>query len=266
MFRSIILLIALTNLAQSLESYNMYIFKYIHEPKCSFNFDDKIKLVVLVKSSTQNFDRREDIRKSTFSKSIYHLETKIIFELGLPQNIGLQMKIEKESKMFRDILQANFTDSYRNLTLKAIMGMRWASKKCSQTDFVLIIDDDMEFSFKNIFKTLQNYSRNEYLYMGKSPRSLRPLRWKKSKYYATYDEFRPTAYPKYAFGAGMLFSFKAFFKITKQIPFVKGFWIEDVYFGMLAKNANISLIINNNFYISGGGKVGREIWRGNYPL
>lgn len=266
MFRKLILIIVCIKLLQTSDFYNMYNFKYFHEPRCSFSFDAKIKLVVLVKSATYNFDRRERIRNSTFPKGKNRSETNIIFELGLPGSIGTQMKIEQESKIFCDILQGNFTDSYRNLTLKGIMGMRWASKKCSQTDFVLITDDDMEFSFENIFKTLQNYSRKEYLYMGSPILNSKPFRWKYSKHYVTYDEFRPTAYPPYASGSAMLFSFVSFFDITKQIPFVKGFRIEDAFFGMLAKNANINLTRNNNFYLFAPGNIRREIWRGDYPL
>ena len=34
-------------------------------------------------------------------------------------------------------------DTYRNLTLKTIMGMKWASNYCSGAKFILKIDDDM---------------------------------------------------------------------------------------------------------------------------
>ncbi len=44
---------------------------------------------------------------------------------------------------YGDLVQENFIDSYRNLTLKTLMGIRWASIHCSNAKFVVKIDDDV---------------------------------------------------------------------------------------------------------------------------
>jgi hypothetical protein len=45
-----------------------------------------------------------------------------IFSLGLVSDMSLQLQIEKESEKFKDVVQGYFTDSYRNLTYKGVMG------------------------------------------------------------------------------------------------------------------------------------------------
>lgn len=46
-------------------------------------------------------------------------------------------------------------DTYRNLTLKTIMGMKWASKYCSGAKFFLKIDDDMTLNTYKLLKYLE---------------------------------------------------------------------------------------------------------------
>ncbi len=45
--------------------------------------------------------------------------------------------------MYGDLVQENFLDSYRNLTLKTLMGIRWASIYCANAKFIVKIDDDV---------------------------------------------------------------------------------------------------------------------------
>ena len=45
--------------------------------------------------------------------------------------------------MRRDIIVFDFIDHYENLTLKTMMGMKWATEMCPKVQSVLKIDDDM---------------------------------------------------------------------------------------------------------------------------
>ena len=52
-------------------------------------------------------------------------------------------EIQNEHLLYGDIVQGDFVDTYRNLSLKAVVGNLWVSKFCSQAEFVVKTDDDM---------------------------------------------------------------------------------------------------------------------------
>lgn len=66
----------------------------------------------------------------------------------------LNQKLRLEFNLYGDIVQENFTDSYRNLTYKCIEAMKWISTYCNRTEYILKADDDV---FVNI------YAVKEYL-------------------------------------------------------------------------------------------------------
>lgn len=45
--------------------------------------------------------------------------------LGAVNNESLQNAINEESERYHDLVQGNFVDSYRNLTYKHVMGLKW---------------------------------------------------------------------------------------------------------------------------------------------
>lgn len=51
--------------------------------------------------------------------------------------------MESESKQNRDVIQANFVDSYRNLTYKTTALLTWAAENCPHSPILLKIDDDV---------------------------------------------------------------------------------------------------------------------------
>ncbi len=65
-------------------------------------------------------------------------------------------KIDKESALFGDLVQGDFHDSYDNLTMKTISGMRWAVENCPESQFYFLVDDDQYVSPKNLLRFLHN--------------------------------------------------------------------------------------------------------------
>ena len=57
--------------------------------------------------------------------------------LGRAAGERTQEALQQESVLYGDIVQEDFLDSYRNLTYKAIMSMRWISTYCKHATFVL---------------------------------------------------------------------------------------------------------------------------------
>ena len=65
--------------------------------------------------------------------------------------------MKRESIKYKDIIMENFIDSYGNLTLKTMMGLKWASRYCGRAKFVYKVDDDMFVNVQNLLKYLQQY-------------------------------------------------------------------------------------------------------------
>ena len=70
-------------------------------------------------------------------------EIRIVFLLGKPEKKQYQSSINFENKQYYDIVQGAFLDTYRNLSYKAVLGLRWVVENCGQAKFNLKIDDDV---------------------------------------------------------------------------------------------------------------------------
>ena len=60
--------------------------------------------------------------------------------------------LKDEAAKYKDILQLNFTDTYRNLTLKTLTSFKWIHSKCSHVPFYLKIDDDIYVELDKILQ------------------------------------------------------------------------------------------------------------------
>jgi len=123
---------------------NPHSYSYTLNPGSSVCGEGRVDLLVLVASALKHGDRRSAVRK-TWGAS--NQDVKVLFLLGGQkegkEDMLLEEEIQKEWKDFRDLVREDFVDSYQNLTLKTLGGMRWASKHCPQATWVMKTDDDM---------------------------------------------------------------------------------------------------------------------------
>ncbi|XP_043273368.1 beta-1,3-galactosyltransferase brn [Venturia canescens] len=142
------------------EPINEYNYTFIHNPKDKCVDPDfrTLQFVFLVKSATKNFDRRKGIRNSWgFGKRFFDVPTRLLFLLGTNGgDHNLVEKINEESEKFKDILQADFVDTYYNNTLKTMMGFKWAVEHCTNAKFYMFVDDDIYVSVKNVLRFVRN--------------------------------------------------------------------------------------------------------------
>merc|ERR1719187_1951591 len=66
-----------------------------------------------------------------------------VFMFGLSSNPVLNAVVRQESKKHQDIIMEDFVDTYNNLTLKTMMGLKWVTYFCGNAQFVYKVDDDM---------------------------------------------------------------------------------------------------------------------------
>lgn len=155
-----------------------------------------------------------------------------------------QQSIANEQFRFGDLVQGDFNEAYRNLTLKHIMGLRWASTNCENAKIIIKLDDDIVFNLNTILKQVENSAiqRNKDFLAGYVLVGTRPIRLKENKWYVTKSEYRKSFYPPFLSGWMYLTTPKtaaSLVAVAKETPY---FWIDDVYVtGILATKLNIKL-------------------------
>ena len=109
-------------------------------PQCSPVF-----LLILVASRTANRKQRDLIR-TTWAQQSRSQEVGTIFILGR-NHIAADSVILHESEKYHDIVQFDFLDTYKNLTIKTVSALKWAKYNCPSVRYILKTDDD---TFNNI--------------------------------------------------------------------------------------------------------------------
>ncbi|RXG55643.1 UDP-GalNAc:beta-1,3-N-acetylgalactosaminyltransferase 2 [Armadillidium vulgare] len=188
---------------------------------------------------------RHFIRNSWGSKDIYfRTRLRPIFLVGATNNNSLQNEIENEAKTFRDILQINYMDTYRNLTYKIMAGLSWISENCRITPWILKIDHDVMLNPFNLRKFLEkelqsNPSQNVIIGNCKK-NATKPFRF--GKWGVSQKEYPGTFYPVYTWGPAYIISRNSVDKLliaSNKTPFLS---FEDIFItGILAKKAKVQL-------------------------
>ena len=68
---------------------------------------------------------------------------------------GLEQEIRAEEAGHGDMVREDFLDTYQNLTLKTLAGIKWAGQFCGQAEFVMKTDDDMYVNLDNMMEYLK---------------------------------------------------------------------------------------------------------------
>ncbi len=145
---------------------NPHNFSYIHNPGYSVcnNSISPVYIVVYVHSGPANYQRRMVIRE-TWSTQILFPDLRLVFMIGKTLDQSLMKAIEYENEIYQDIVQEDFIDSYKNLTYKGVMALKWISIYCSKTKYVLKVDDDIvvnTFTLTNHLKFLDKHNPNKH--------------------------------------------------------------------------------------------------------
>ncbi len=94
-------------------------------------------VVIIVPVAPQNFQARNAIRITWGSEELVRDKlVLVLFLLGSQSgNETLQEQLKNESVEYQDLLQSNFLDSYRNLTIKTLVMMEWLNRNCPQVSY-----------------------------------------------------------------------------------------------------------------------------------
>lgn len=94
------------------------------------SLDNNVELLMYVHTAVEHFTNRMVIRDSWAKRSLFP-STRLVFMMGFVNNSSLNDKLKLEMSIHNDIVQGDFIDTYRNITYKAMMAIKWISKYCS---------------------------------------------------------------------------------------------------------------------------------------
>lgn len=234
--------------------------KYVNGEAMVFDIDQEPcasddYLAIYVHSGPENAERRRVIRNNWASTDILHKhKAKLIFVTGQVEDENIQASLETESELYKDIVQSNFTDTYRNLTYKAIAGLKWVSQNCPNTVYVLKTDDDIVVDIHRVVRLMKSYIEHKWgktdILAGYIWPHMNVDRNRSSKWYTSEEEFPSDFFLKYCSGSAYLMStdvVKRFYNKSLETPF---FWVDDYFVtGMLAHGTNIIPTSLNDRYI-----------------
>lgn len=211
-------------------------FKYIiSKPKCSRGSSAPY-FVTLVHTSPTRFERRIASR-DTWA----HADSRTLtyFLMGMTNSSKVQNRINEEEEEFNDIIQGNFMDSYRNMTYKHIMALKWFSDNCPHVKYLVKLDDDVFVNIPAIYQYLiTNEQSINYIHGVKAGRTVfRTGKWK-----VTPEEFKDDLYPEFVEGSAVIYPNTFVIDAYKQTFIEPFFWIDDVFVtGIIRMQLNVRI-------------------------
>ncbi|XP_061680907.1 N-acetyllactosaminide beta-1,3-N-acetylglucosaminyltransferase 3-like isoform X2 [Syngnathoides biaculeatus] len=204
-------------------------------------------LLLVIKSSPANYDRREVLRKTWAEERLHNgVWIRRVFLSGTTNHGFEKMRLNKllqiEQHEYKDILQWDFADSFYNLTLKQVLFLEWMERNCPNARFLLNGDDDVFANTDNMVEFLQSLQDNDgskHLFTGHLIQNVGPIRLPESKYYIPVQVQESDSYPPYCGGGGFLLSgytASVIYKMSRSITILP---IDDVYMGMCLAKAGI---------------------------
>ncbi|MBN3299626.1 B3GT2 galactosyltransferase, partial [Amia calva] len=189
---------------------------------------------------------RDAIRKTWGQEnSVPGVDILRIFVLGLPsgdQATQIQVELERESQEHHDIIQKDFLDSYRNLTIKTMAIMDWLVSYCLRASYAMKIDTDMFLNVDYLVNKLLDPSaahpKRNYI-TGLVLENTAVHRNKGSKFYMPKEVFPSDTYPIYVSGVGYVFSIDLASKLLSTSWLVEPVFLEDVYVGLCLRQLGI---------------------------
>lgn len=221
-------------------------FTILPQSKCSFQKQENWTILILVKSDICNKERRETIR-NTWGNLQNISNVNIVFMLGLPKN-ETECDMLEELNLFHDIIQENFIDTYRNNTIKTVMGFNWAVKYCRHVDYLFFVDDDYFVNVKNLCKLPDRLRTKVDVYGGTITSRAIPFRDKGSKWYISWENYPFDRWPPYIMGGAYIVSMTTAKQFQLAFPYIKQIFMDDAYLGIVARKLHISPLGLPGFY------------------
>ena len=148
--------------------------------------------------------------------------------------------MKKEAEKMGDIIKGNFRDTYRNITLKTLFGLKWMTNYCPKAKYLLKCDDDVVINFPIVLDILESSKSKTNTIWG--PLTLKAKTMRAGKYYMFYSDYPFYYLPPYMRGSAYVMSIDILDSVFRTAEYVPAIPIDDVYVtGILPKILGINL-------------------------
>lgn len=210
---------------------------------------DHVFLLLVIKSSPGNYERREVLRKTwAVERKVDGVHIRRLFITGTTaegfEKIRLNKLLKSEQQEYNDIVQWDFEDTHYNLTLKQVLLMDWLHQNCPHASFLLNGDDDMFAHTENMveyLKSLEDADGSRNLFSGYLQPNSTPCRDMQNKYFVPREIHVSDTYPPFCSGGGILlsrFTSSVMYYMSRYVPL---FPLDDVYLGILLDKAGLAM-------------------------
>eukprot|EP00058_Branchiostoma_floridae_P022137 XP_002607627.1 hypothetical protein BRAFLDRAFT_123958 [Branchiostoma floridae] len=238
-----------TSLWTNLVNPHPYTFLLNNPDKCKSG--DDIFLLIIVSTKHLHHRQRYEIRNTWGQETnVTGVVIKVVFAVGLSEDVTLQRAVEHENKIHKDVIQEHFIDSDRNRTLKTIMGLKWAAQYCPQAQYVMKANDDAFVNVFSLVKYLKDQARVTKFVAGRVFNKTKPVRDLRfvDRWYVSKEEYARQFYPKYPGGFAYVMSNDTAKLLYRTSLSTKYLFLEDVYVGICLEKLGIVPVHHDGFH------------------
>lgn len=205
----------------------------INEPEtCK---DQEVYILNTVTSNPSQVYHREMIRDMWGRENIAkQLKLRTVFIVGAVPSPVTQRHLQEESDKYGDIIQFDFLETRKNLTIKSLAAVQWFRAFCSNATWVLKCDVDAYINFWALLEVLKPVDKTKDAVCARS--MSRPVCRQTSKaclphYVVDPKEYEPDIYPPYCSGFAYVLHKRLADKMLEvdRQRTKPPFWLEDVY-------------------------------------
>ena len=204
-------------------------------------------IVIFIHSATKNAQRRHFIRNSWARESKLskaggerHVQARVVFILGEGQPRCKFNDVTDESERHNDIVQYDFVDSYKNISFKHLLGIRWVKEHCPDTQYTMKSDDDVLI---DIIKVIEHIFYTPQIACGFHCNVLEkwtPVRETRSQYYISRKQYPQSWFPNFCQGLVYIIDTGSLMDVYLASDVHYFVWLDDVFVtGILANVARV---------------------------
>ena len=226
-------------------------FNYIIENRILCLNNSELSYFIYIYTSPGEFEERKRIRETWGRSNILNYNhAKMAFFLGRTVDRGVMSRVKQESRVHADIVQADFIDSYTNLTLKSVLTLEWMNVHCNSARYYVKVDSAVLLDTFRLMTSIDRHLRHAQRAF------LCHVWWRRlvnrwpGKWQVPRDQYWPIYYPPYCNGPLWVFTadlLTPLYSATFCVPFVN---IEDAYTSGL-----LPLIVGYTQHIDAGSLV-----------
>ncbi|EYB81428.1 hypothetical protein Y032_0384g409 [Ancylostoma ceylanicum] len=198
------------------------------------------RILVLVPSDVKNRENR-NIWRRTYGhpRNKEKFGYTAIFCVGTSHDPSDESRLLDEALDYGDILQADFVDSYRNLTIKMLTAIRYVVIAAREAKSVFKVDDDVSWRIRSVTAYIHNVVNSKacsfHCYRHEAGGA--PPRNKWRKWYTTVEEYPFKTLPTYCLGWSYIATLPALDAVLSRVHLERFLWLEDVFIsGVLNQN------------------------------